>query len=88
MNDLPHTIDGPCTITAAIDSLVELANVWDEINQESPSEALMLRITGLAIITQLATEYSKEWFSQDEINFIEDMHDVLSFTGDNSNEQQ
>ena len=86
--NIPHTIDGPCTITAAIDSLVELSGVWDEINQESPSEALMLRITGLAIITQLATEYSKEWFSQDEINFIEDMHDALSFTGENHNEQQ
>ena len=85
---IPETIDGPCTITAAIDSLLTLADQYDDIAEHLPEDALLLRITGLAIITQLITEYGQPWFSQDEINFIEDMHSALSFTGDNSNEQQ
>ena len=86
--NIPHTIDGPCTITAAIDALVDLAKVYDEIAELLPEDALLLRITGLTIISQLVSEYGQPWFSQDEINFIEDMHSALSFNGENSNEQQ
>ena len=86
--NIPHTIDGPCTITAAIDSLVSLGEHFDDIAEHLPEDALLLRITGLAINTELITVYSQPGFSQDEINFIEDMHIALSFNGDNSNEQQ
>jgi len=77
--------DGPTTITHAIETLGEVAVSYDEIAEHSPTEATMLRLTGLALITQMTTEYGQEWFSEEEIQFIGDMYAALS--GENLNEQ-
>ena len=79
------TMDGPATITRAIDALMEVAQTYDEIAEHAPAEATLLRVTGLTLITQMTTEYGQEWFSEDEINFIGDMYAALS--GENLNEQ-
>ena len=78
-------MDGPATITRAIDALMEVAQTYDEIAEHAPAEATLLRVTGLTLITQMTTEYGQEWFSEDEINFIGDMYAALS--GENLNEQ-
>ena len=77
--------DGPATITRAIDTLMEVARSYDEIAEYAPEEAMVLRVTGLTLITQMTAEYGQEWFSEDEITFIGDMYAALS--GENLNEQ-
>ena len=70
--------DGPATITRAIDALMEVARSYDEIAEHAPEEAMVLRVTGLTLITHMTAEYGQEWFSEDEINFIGDMYAALS----------
>jgi len=84
--NIPHTIDGPCEITTVIDSLVTLAETHDLIAEEEPQEALLLRVAGLALISQLCATYGQEYFSFEEINFIEDLSTALS-SGEHDNEQ-
>ena len=85
MNIPSGSMDGPATITRAIETLGEVALSYDDIAEYAPAEATMLRVTGLTLITQMTTEYGQEWFSEDEINFIGEIYASLS--GENLNEQ-
>jgi len=85
--NIPHTIDGPCEITSVMDSLVRVAETHDVVEHDCPSEALLLRVAGLALISQLCATYGQEYFSFAEINFIDDLQYALSHEGEQDNEQ-
>lgn len=84
--NIPYTIDGPCEITSVMDSLVRVAETHDEVAEHCPSEALLLRVAGLALISQLCATYGQEYFSFAEINFIDELQHALS-QGEQDNEQ-
>ena len=68
----------PCTISDSVQSLYRVWESIDEIVRSSPSEYPVIRLAGLALIGELALNYSQEYFTFEEIELIESVYDYLS----------